>query len=443
METCSCAHEEQNKHLKSRIIKLEIMLEKERKLRMAASPLTSSSSPFAQNYIPRQTPPIDPTTTDVYKNVILELDHERQVKVDLLANLKATTTANDAVRAQLLQELTEVKTSRDALLVESEELQDEFYNIRAMLQSQIKSIDEAQRSDQDATEAIFDLDPAESLITESKLTAISLKSLVYQIEKVHDHRMRKMLNSIAEQCPDARLSSDSMEDLTEIENLLKDCLSSMIDRTISNDTIRLMLDTAITKGAEGDRNLPVDRVCVGLVDFASETKRRLESLEVLARRSLYHAVPSVFQDLFGLLNRSSSFVFPSEPTELDETSQLSYAAYLTSQGTAVSHTIRKYIVSHQKSRQKISYRAFSAGDLALFLPTRNDNSPAWAAFNVGAPHYFLDMEGVDTEGKDFLIGRIQEIKEHLGESGTAPATDSRKWWEVKLSEKKKAIDLVE
>ncbi|RKP09169.1 hypothetical protein THASP1DRAFT_22951 [Thamnocephalis sphaerospora] len=37
--------------------------------------------------------------------------------------------------------------------------------------------------------------------------------------------------------------------------------------------------------------------------------------------------------------------------------------------------------------ERLVFRDFQVGDLALFLPTRNPN--AWAAFNIDAPHYFM------------------------------------------------------
>jgi len=47
--------------------------------------------------------------------------------------------------------------------------------------------------------------------------------------------------------------------------------------------------------------------------------------------------------------------------------------------------------------EKIAFRNFSKGDLALFLPTRNSTAQVWAAFNAGFPHYFLKPTGVIAE----------------------------------------------
>lgn len=45
--------------------------------------------------------------------------------------------------------------------------------------------------------------------------------------------------------------------------------------------------------------------------------------------------------------------------------------------------------AQNEAQEKIAFRSFKEGDLALFLPTRNQATRPWAAFNVGAPHYFL------------------------------------------------------
>ncbi|ODV91116.1 hypothetical protein CANCADRAFT_57459 [Tortispora caseinolytica NRRL Y-17796] len=72
---------------------------------------------------------------------------------------------------------------------------------------------------------------------------------------------------------------------------------------------------------------------------------------------------------------------------------------------------------------RIAFRAFKVGDLALFLPTRSnarrqDNSTLgakpWAAFNIGAPHYFLkENEQFGLGSRDWLLGRIMSIEEHI------------------------------
>jgi autophagy-related protein 11 len=65
-----------------------------------------------------------------------------------------------------------------------------------------------------------------------------------------------------------------------------------------------------------------------------------------------------------------------------------------------------------EARDKIAFRSFKEGDLALFLPTRNQATKPWAAFNVGAPHYFLrEQDSHSLHQRDWLLARISKIDE--------------------------------
>ncbi|KAL8993658.1 MAG: hypothetical protein Q9169_006183 [Polycauliona sp. 2 TL-2023] len=64
--------------------------------------------------------------------------------------------------------------------------------------------------------------------------------------------------------------------------------------------------------------------------------------------------------------------------------------------------------------EKIAYRSFKEGDLALFLPTRNQATRPWAAFNVGAPHYFLrEQDSHKLRSRDWLLARISKVEERM------------------------------
>ncbi|EMC92705.1 hypothetical protein BAUCODRAFT_77275 [Baudoinia panamericana UAMH 10762] len=79
-----------------------------------------------------------------------------------------------------------------------------------------------------------------------------------------------------------------------------------------------------------------------------------------------------------------------------------------------------------ESHAKIAVRDFKEGDLALFLPTRGQAKGAWAAFNVGCPHYFLaEREGMRLGSRDFIVARIQRVEQKvvdLSRSNTTAAT---------------------
>ena len=70
--------------------------------------------------------------------------------------------------------------------------------------------------------------------------------------------------------------------------------------------------------------------------------------------------------------------------------------------------------AQMEAHEKIAFRAFKEGDLALFLPTRNNATKPWAAFNVGAPHYFLrEQESHKLPTRDWLLARISRIQERV------------------------------
>ncbi|KAK0628127.1 autophagy-related protein 11-domain-containing protein [Bombardia bombarda] len=73
-----------------------------------------------------------------------------------------------------------------------------------------------------------------------------------------------------------------------------------------------------------------------------------------------------------------------------------------------AHMIQK------EAHDKIAFKNFKEGDLALFLPTRNQTSGAWAAFNVGFPHYFLrEQESHRLRSREWLVARISRIQERV------------------------------
>ncbi|KAJ5351084.1 Atg11p [Penicillium brevicompactum] len=74
----------------------------------------------------------------------------------------------------------------------------------------------------------------------------------------------------------------------------------------------------------------------------------------------------------------------------------------------------KYHRIQVEAHDKIAYRSFKEGDLALFLPTRNQAIRSWAAFNVGAPHFFLrELDSHKLQARDWLLARITKIEERV------------------------------
>lgn len=71
-------------------------------------------------------------------------------------------------------------------------------------------------------------------------------------------------------------------------------------------------------------------------------------------------------------------------------------------------------MAQKEAHEKIAFKNFKEGDLALFLPTRNQATGAWAAFNVGAPHYFLrEQDSHKLRSRDWLLARIHRIEDRV------------------------------
>ena len=119
-------------------------------------------------------------------------------------------------------------------------------------------------------------------------------------------------------------------------------------------------------------------------------------------------------------NKYTSFLSTLSRLDLDSTIDL-----LTKRYKDVESLAKKYQKdsrayrerthrSQAEAHDKIAYRSFKEGDLALFLPTRNQATRPWAAFNVGAPHYFLrEMEGHKLQSRDWLLARITKVDERV------------------------------
>lgn len=89
-------------------------------------------------------------------------------------------------------------------------------------------------------------------------------------------------------------------------------------------------------------------------------------------------------------------------------------------------------MAQKEAHEKIAFKNFKEGDLALFLPTRNQATGAWAAFNVGAPHYFLrEQDSHKLRTRDWLLARIHKIEDRVVDlsksmSGTHLAASDRR-----------------
>lgn len=70
------------------------------------------------------------------------------------------------------------------------------------------------------------------------------------------------------------------------------------------------------------------------------------------------------------------------------------------------------------SRKSVTIESFQEGDLALFLPVRNEQ--IWRAFSVSGPRYFLDKESNIDHTRSFVVGCIRGISKCVSRSTRDP-----------------------
>ncbi|KAG5370196.1 Autophagy-related protein 11 [Yarrowia sp. C11] len=97
-----------------------------------------------------------------------------------------------------------------------------------------------------------------------------------------------------------------------------------------------------------------------------------------------------------------------------------------------------------ETRSKIALNRFKVGDLVLFLPTRDPSRQPqpWAAFNVGAPHFFLKQKpGRELKERDWLVGRITGMEERVVNGGVGDRVENPfdlaqglRWWWLEAEE---------
>ena len=124
-----------------------------------------------------------------------------------------------------------------------------------------------------------------------------------------------------------------------------------------------------------------------------------------------------------------------------------FCEVITKRVKDVEYTAKKYSkdarayrdkshAAQKEAHEKIAFKNFKEGDLALFLPTRNQATGAWAAFNVGAPHYFLrEQDSHKLRTRDWLLARIHKIEDRVVDlsksmSSAHNASDGRSFGEA-------------
>ncbi|KAI5296075.1 oligomeric, coiled-coil, peripheral membrane protein [Ascosphaera acerosa] len=383
----------------------------------------------------------------VVESLKSELDKERST----VAQLEAAAAAEREANAATLQDAVSIK--RD-LLRNIQAQQREFEHERKELEEEIRSLTQKLEEAEDHLEA----DDKERVDQQVKYAVLSEELLRVQAEHLELMTSAKLQASLAAQ---ERVVRDMLRDC------LQQCYATLVPEGDSTDE-RAMCEQLISVAcrAEGRSNDQWLSMCaretsVRLHSTLRQLYRMMEQLgyvcgregqnEPLIVRRVRHAedhtsepqapmqttpaaiVPSALNpELHDWAMRQSS---PSRQdgyarfvAAVDEFPTASIVSNIVKRMQAIEEVARKWRKkgrayreqfhrAQAESRSKIAFCEYHVGDLALFLPTKNQPQKAWAAFNVNAPHRFLRFaDPRSLASRDWLVARITKIEEHIVDS---------------------------
>ncbi|KAF5098961.1 hypothetical protein D0Z00_001827 [Geotrichum galactomycetum] len=208
-------------------------------------------------------------------------------------------------------------------------------------------------------------------------------------------------------------------------------------------------------------NIPIDpKVFYWLNSYYNDSEDEEPEADEDDRTSVITADSSMQSALIQKHRRKLSTVREHRYRQFLDTVYLDYDLFrdsVTKRFNDVEHLARKLQkearnyrdrahTQEQQSRQKLAYKSFQKGELALFLPTRDptrDPNP-WAAFNVGAPHYFLKPSSeLQLGNREWVVARITKMEERVvdrakGKEGDNPfdLSDGLRWHLIEAKEER-------
>ncbi|OSX61021.1 hypothetical protein POSPLADRAFT_1057962 [Postia placenta MAD-698-R-SB12] len=247
--------------------------------------------------------------------------------------------------------------------------------------------------------------------------------------------LKAALEDTERQLKDARAQADmalsdtvgSREEVQRVEHLLRE--AQHLERVLRDD-----LRQGRVSQADYEHRLDnSDRLVAQILDVAlafrdSHVKALMAAQAMSAHPGTKAANHATMTDSIlsngrhGIVNQFGEPlpIDPSDPAAaLDALRAFDHDHFIEAINKAGS-TIRKWQKQckeyRERSKGKISFRNFTKGDLALFLPTRNSVSKPWAAFNVSFPHYFLQATGQLAEQlktREWIVARITSMTERV------------------------------
>lgn len=354
---------------------------------------------------------------DRLSECLSDAEHRRKSLEDALAEGTEQSKVADHLRQELTQvqsEFTEVK----ALEARNSEnlaalLNEQMVNLRKLeeargrgedLQSQIQSV---RAENAEVNRALGDATREKDRLLRVQASEHDRIIRDYVAEAdgdraVLEHQfseLKGVLDGVQEQLKDARMeaevaNSDAAglrEELQQVEHELRE--ARHVERVLRED-----LNTGRASQSNFEHRLEVsDRLVASILDvaisFRNSHVRALQSVHTMTSHPGTSRQATMSDSIFSTGLRHSIVgqfeepapIDPSDPcAALDALRSFDHDHFQEALGKPAL-TIRKWQKQckeyRERAKGKISFRNFTKGDLALFLPTRNSVSKPWAAFN--------------------------------------------------------------
>ncbi|KAF8591259.1 hypothetical protein K439DRAFT_1656781 [Ramaria rubella] len=367
------------------------------------------------------------------KDLLAVIEDKHKALTDVTTNLAEQINLSDGLRQELARAKADIQEAKRLEMGASGQVM-QLLSERELMS---RSLEEARTQEKE-------------LETQLSTFRQEVKDLHNDLQEAHDEKERRLKAQALEadrKLRDVIAEADGDRAVLEhqAERQLKE---SKAELEVSNAVIaelreelqrtehELMEVRSVEKALRNDLRLATDA--------ASAHKTRLDDLDRLSKDLLN--VTTAFRDshckAFAAIQTSSSssksianlsdsttllkpYVepLPIDPEDLAGGLRILSGYDFTAYNDAVTKmgsTIRKWQKQckeyRDRAKGKISFRNFTKGDLALFLPTRNSISKPWAAFNVSFPHYFLHTTGNLAEQlktREWIVARITSITEQV------------------------------
>ncbi len=346
-------------------------------------------------------------------NLRSELGDAMHMKNDLLSNLSSK-------EAEFTKERNQFNNDLKALQLKLDEINEDYENLMELTQAKQKKHDliindlnnviiNLMNDIKKTLLSVFEYFLEYCLVLESMGLLLVKEDEIYKIKRVKGLKSKKSIGDgdmliISNGTPSSKVIEEIENEINIVNNIppissiLPDSYSSgtesdsVVDRY--NDQSMKLISTFNQLFKFNNENENENRIDHILNTLAFKNNVQLQEDSINDTRFFLNAISKRFRDVEGFAKRQA------KDNKLKEQEH------------------RKLV---HRLNSKISVNGFQEKDLVLFLPTRidrpngenipsNDKIQPWAAFNIGAPHYFLKTE--QTKNKEWIIGRVKKITEY-------------------------------